>query len=180
MRPLLFALLALACTPRSVAPPRPATTTADACAASPAPTCAMPPPNAPDGRGDRNVLGAPIAPCGTAPRTGWRRTGRCDTGPDDTGVHVVCATLTDDFLRFTVAQGNDLVTPHPEAGFPGLRAGDRWCLCASRWVEAERANVAPPVVLDATHEAALRFTSIDRLRASSAGAASAPDARRAP
>ena len=86
--------------------------------------------------------------------TGVYRDGRCATGPDDVGVHVVCAKVTDEFLRFTVARGNDLVTP--ARGFPGLRAGDRWCLCAARWAEAEAAGVAPPVVLEATEARALR------------------------
>lgn len=86
--------------------------------------------------------------------TGVYRDGRCATGPDDHGVHVVCAKITDEFLRFTAARGNDLVTP--ARGFPGLHAGDRWCLCAARWAEAEAAGVAPPVILEATDSAGLR------------------------
>jgi uncharacterized protein (DUF2237 family) len=102
----------------------------------------------------RSVDGAPLATCSTAPMTGVYRDGRCATGPDDVGVHVVCAKVTEEFLRFTVARGNDLVTP--ARGFPGLRAGDQWCLCAARWAEAEAAGVAPPVVLEATEARALR------------------------
>ena len=107
-----------------------------------------------EGKTATNVDGAPLATCSTAPMTGVFRDGRCATGPGDVGVHVVCAELTDEFLRFTVARGNDLVTP--ARGFPGLRAGDRWCLCAARWAEAEAAGVAPPVVLEATEARALR------------------------
>jgi hypothetical protein len=103
----------------------------------------------------RNVLGGPLAACSTAPLTGFYRTGCCDTGPDDRGVHVVCAEVTAEFLAFSRSRGNDLVTPRPEYGFPGLRPGDRWCLCADRWQEALEAGVAPPVLLAATHEAAL-------------------------
>ena len=103
----------------------------------------------------RNVLGGALIPCSAAPRTGFYRTGCCETGPDDTGLHVVCAQVTAEFLAFSRSRGNDLVTPHPEYGFPGLKPGDRWCLCAERWQEALEAGVAPPVVLAATHEAAL-------------------------
>jgi uncharacterized protein (DUF2237 family) len=106
----------------------------------------------------RNVLGAPLAVCGTVPLTGFYRTGCCDTGPDDLGVHVVCAQVTAEFLAFSRSRGNDLSTPRPEYGFAGLRPGDRWCLCADRWQEALEAGVAPPVVLAATHEAALEIT----------------------
>ncbi|NTU81520.1 MAG: DUF2237 domain-containing protein [Chloroflexales bacterium] len=103
----------------------------------------------------RNVLGGPLAVCGTEPLTGFYRTGCCDTGPDDVGVHVVCAQVTAEFLAFSRSHGNDLSTPRPAYGFPGLKPGDRWCLCADRWQEALEAGVAPPVVLAATHEAAL-------------------------
>jgi uncharacterized protein (DUF2237 family) len=103
----------------------------------------------------RNVLGGPLAVCSADPLTGFYRTGCCDTGPDDVGVHVVCAQVTAEFLAFSRSRGNDLITPRPEYGFPGLRPGDRWCLCATRWREALEAGVAPPVVLAATHEAAL-------------------------
>jgi uncharacterized protein (DUF2237 family) len=115
----------------------------------------------------RNVLGTPLQVCGLDPATGFFRTGCCETGPDDLGRHVVCAVMTQAFLDHTVARGNDLVTPRPEWGFPGLRPGDRWCLCASRWLEADEAGVAPPVVLEATHEAALQIVPLDRLRAHS-------------
>jgi uncharacterized protein (DUF2237 family) len=103
----------------------------------------------------RNILGGALATCSTAPMTGFYRTGCCDTGPDDGGRHVVCAQVTAEFLAFSRARGNDLSTPRPKYGFPGLRPGDRWCLCAARWQEALEAGVAPPVVLAATHEAAL-------------------------
>lgn len=102
-----------------------------------------------------NVLGRPLAPCSERPRTGFYRTGCCETGPQDVGRHVVCARMTAEFLEFSAACGNDLSTPRPELGFEGLRPGDRWCLCAQRWQEALEAGVAPPVVLAATHESAL-------------------------
>jgi hypothetical protein len=105
----------------------------------------------------RNVLGGPLAVCSTAPLTGFYRTGCCDTGPDDPGVHVVCAQVTAEFLAFSRSRGNDLSTPRPEYGFPGLQPGDRWCLCADRWQEALEAGVAPPVVLAGTHAAALEI-----------------------
>jgi uncharacterized protein (DUF2237 family) len=107
----------------------------------------------------KNILGLPLVPCSLQPRTGFYRTGCCETGPEDHGVHVVCVVATEAFLAFSVARGNDLSTPRPEFGFPGLRPGDRWCLCASRWKEALEAGVAPPVVLASTHEAALRHVS---------------------
>lgn len=115
----------------------------------------------------RNVLGTPLQVCGLDPATGFFRTGCCETGPDDLGRHVVCAVMTQGFLDYTVAQGNDLVTPRPEWGFPGLRPGDRWCLCATRWLEADEAGVAPPVVLEATHESALQIVPLERLTARS-------------
>lgn len=111
-----------------------------------------------------NVLGTELEPCGLEPRTGFFRDGCCRTGPDDDGVHVVCAVVTAEFLAFSRAQGNDLITPAPQWGFPGLRPGDRWCLCASRWAEALEAGVAPPVVLAATHARALDWVSLDDLR----------------
>lgn len=117
-----------------------------------------------NGKASRNVLGGALATCGTDPMTGFFRDGCCNTGPDDLGVHVVCAVLTAEFLGFTRSQGNDLSTPRPEYGFPGLSAGDRWCLCASRWAEAEQAGVAPPVVLEATHERALEIVPLETLR----------------
>ncbi|MEN0020699.1 MAG: DUF2237 domain-containing protein [Planctomycetota bacterium] len=112
----------------------------------------------------RNVLGTELQPCGTDPMTGFYRDGCCNTGPQDTGSHTVCAIMTAEFLAFTRSRGNDLSTPRPEWGFPGLKPGDRWCLCASRWQEAADAGEAPPVVLEATHEAALRSASLDDLQ----------------
>jgi uncharacterized protein (DUF2237 family) len=112
----------------------------------------------------RNVLGGLLLPCCTSPMTGFYRTGSCHTGPDDLGLHVVCAKMTREFLDFSVYRGNDLVTPHPEAGFPGLKPGDKWCLCAARWKEALDAGRAPPVVLAGTHETALQVVSLDALK----------------
>jgi uncharacterized protein (DUF2237 family) len=113
----------------------------------------------------RNVMGGPLAVCCTCPMTGFYRTGCCETGPDDLGSHTVCAQLTAEFLAFSKEAGNDLSTPVPAHGFPGLKPGDRWCLCAARWKEALEAGVAPPVVLAATHELALRIVTLDELRA---------------
>jgi len=111
-----------------------------------------------------NVLGGDLASCSMQPVTGFYRDGCCRTGPGDVGLHVVCAVVTDEFLRFSLARGNDLVTPMPHYGFPGLRPGDRWCLCAARWKEALEAGVAPPVVLEASHFSALAYVSLDDLR----------------
>jgi len=102
-----------------------------------------------------NVLGEPLAPCGLDPLTGFYRDGCCNTDYDDVGIHVVCAKVTREFLEFSRRNGNDLTTPAPSVGFPGLKPGDRWCLCAARWKEALDAGVAPPVVLASTHEEAL-------------------------
>lgn len=113
-----------------------------------------------------NVLGGPLATCGTDPITGWTRSGCCETGPEDLGSHTVCAVVTDAFLRYTAYQGNDLATPQP--GFPGLSAGDRWCLCAARWQQAFLDGMAPPVVLEACHERALEVVEIGDLRAHAA------------
>ena len=110
----------------------------------------------------RNVLGTDLVTCSMDPLTGWYRSGCCETDADDLGVHAVCAELTDEFLEFSQSVGNDLSTPRP--GFEGLRAGDRWCLCASRWQEALEAGVAPPVVLEATHLQALEWVSLEDLR----------------
>ena len=98
----------------------------------------------------RSLLGRPLNPCSSEPMTGFFRTGCCETGAEDLGRHVVCVQVTAEFLAFSVRRGNDLTTP--QAGFPGLRPGDRWCVCALRWQEAYEAGVAPPVVLAATHE----------------------------
>lgn len=116
------------------------------------------------GEGPRNVLGGTLESCCTSPMTGFYRTGRCETGPQDVGLHVVCARVTSEFLAFSKAKGNDLSTPVPELGFPGLQPGDKWCLCAARWKEALAAGVAPPVVLGATHEAALEIVSLADLK----------------
>ena len=112
-----------------------------------------------------NVLGGQLQPCSTDPMTGYTRNGCCDTGPDDVGSHTVCAVVTDAFLVFSRGRGNDLSTPRPEYGFPGLRAGDRWCLCAPRWQEALEAGCAPRVVLAATHQAALLHCELADLEA---------------
>lgn len=112
----------------------------------------------------RNVLGDELEPCSTDPMTGFYRTGCCDTGAEDMGVHTVCAVVTAEFLRFSAAAGNDLSTPRPEFGFAGLQPGDRWCLCASRWAEAHAAGVAPPVVLASTHARTLEWVDVADLR----------------
>ncbi|ABE48396.1 MULTISPECIES: DUF2237 family protein [Methylobacillus] len=108
----------------------------------------------------RNVLGTRLLPCSTDPVTGFTRSGSCETGPEDVGSHTVCAMMTEEFLAFSLSRGNDLSTPRPEYGFPGLAPGDRWCLCASRWHEAAEAGYAPPVVLESTHERALDIVSL--------------------
>ncbi len=113
----------------------------------------------------RNVLGSPLVVCCTAPMTGFYRDGVCNTGAGDFGAHVVCAQMTEEFLTFTKAQGNDLSTSVPAFGFPGLKPGDRWCLCASRWKEALDTGVAPPVVLEATHASSLEYVSMADLQA---------------
>jgi hypothetical protein len=115
--------------------------------------------------GKRNVLGGALLPCSVAPVTGFFRDGCCNTGPEDIGLHVVCAEVSAGFLAFSKAAGNDLSTPRPEYGFAGLSPGDRWCLCAARWEEARRAGCAPPVLLEATHEAALQICALDNLMA---------------
>lgn len=116
-----------------------------------------------------NVLGGELKCCCLRPRTGFYRDGFCRTGGGDHGVHVVCARMTREFLEFSAARGNDLVTPAPEYGFPGLEAGDRWCLCVNRWKEALDAGCAPPVLLEATHLSALEFVSLEALREHAAG-----------
>lgn len=110
-----------------------------------------------------NVLDGPLEACSTAPLTGFFRDGCCNTGPQDLGLHVVCAEVSAEFLAFSRAAGNDLSTPRPDYGFAGLKPGDRWCLCAARWEEARRAGVAPRVLLEATHEAALQVTTLAHL-----------------
>ncbi len=112
---------------------------------------------------DKNVLGSPLVACCHEPLTGFYRDGSCRTGPDDTGTHVVCAIMTTEFLQFTRTRGNDLSTPMPYYNFPGLKPGDRWCLCASRWREAYEHGFAPPVILEATHEKALEMLKFEWL-----------------
>ncbi|MBE9136552.1 DUF2237 domain-containing protein [Nodosilinea sp. LEGE 07088] len=111
-----------------------------------------------------NVLGTELVPCSTAPVTGYYRDGCCNTGAGDYGVHIVCAQMTPEFLAYTKTQGNDLSTPVPAFQFPGLKPGDRWCLCAPRWQEALEAGVAPPVALNATHALALEHVSLADLK----------------
>jgi uncharacterized protein (DUF2237 family) len=113
----------------------------------------------------RNVLGRPLETCGIMPVTGFFRNGCCETSAEDLGSHTVCAVMTAEFLAFSRAQGNDLSTPMPEHGFPGLNPGDRWCLCAARWREAYLAGFAPQVVLAATHEDALEVVPMEELKA---------------
>jgi uncharacterized protein len=112
-----------------------------------------------------NVLGEPLKPCSYDPMTGFFRDGCCNTGPEDRGRHTVCVRITEEFLAFSRRCGNDLSTPRPEYGFPGLRAGDRWCLCAARWVEALEAGAAPKVILASTHRTTLTIVPLDVLRA---------------
>ncbi len=112
----------------------------------------------------RNVLGEPLAACSNAPLTGFYRNGCCETGPEDTGQHTLCAVMTEAFLRFSLNAGNDLSTPRPEYDFPGLRPGDRWCVCAPRWKEALDAGCAPKVVLAATHEEVLAIAPLGVLK----------------
>jgi hypothetical protein len=113
---------------------------------------------------DRNVLGGRLEPCSTEPLTGFYRDGCCNTGAEDLGLHVVCTRVTRAFLDFARAQGNDLVAPAPEFGFPGLKPGDRWCVCAATWRQAFEAGVASPVVLAATHEETLAIIPFDALK----------------
>ena len=112
----------------------------------------------------RNVYGEPLQVCSLNPTTGFYRSGCCETGAEDIGVHTVCVEVTQEFLAFSKSRGNDLSTPRPEFGFPGLAPGDRWCLCAARWQEALEAGVAPRVVLAATHEATLDIAKLTDLK----------------
>lgn len=113
---------------------------------------------------DKNVLGEALALCSGDPKSGFYRNGFCQTGPQDAGTHVACAVVTDEFLAFTAQKGNDLVTPRPEFNFPGLKAGDKWCLCASRWMEAMQAGVAPQLLLGATHEKMKDYADLEMLK----------------
>ena len=112
----------------------------------------------------KNVLGTELKACSQQPLTGFFRDGCCNTGDQDLGAHTVCAEMTEEFLTYSKDRGNDLSTPRPEFQFPGLTAGDRWCLCASRWVEAYEAGKAPRVVLESTHERTLEFVSLATLQ----------------
>jgi hypothetical protein len=111
-----------------------------------------------------NVLGTELQPCSFDPMTGYYRTGCCEHHGDDPGMHVVCCRVTEDFLAFSASCGNDLSTPMPQYGFPGLRPGDQWCVCASRWVEAFEGGAACPVVLESTHLSALEYVDLETLR----------------
>jgi uncharacterized protein len=116
------------------------------------------------GSEERNVLGGPLEPCGTEPMTGFYRTGVCSSGPEDVGSHTVCAVVSAELLRVQRELGNDLSTPRPEYGFPGLRPGDRWCVVAARWLQAYQAGAATGVVLAATHARALEVVPLEALR----------------
>tara|TARA_B100000575_G_scaffold153403_1_gene122415 strand:+ start:3907 stop:4302 length:396 start_codon:yes stop_codon:yes gene_type:complete len=113
----------------------------------------------------KNVLGGALIPCSVAPMTGFFRDGCCHTSPEDIGSHTVCAVMTSDFLSFSKAAGNDLMTPRAKYGFPGLKPGDSWCLCAARWEQARRAGAAPNVILSATNVACLSVVALEDLRA---------------
>ncbi len=110
-----------------------------------------------------NVLGGPLENCSCNPMTGYLRDGFCNTTPDDFGTHVVCAILTEEFLNYSLSKGNDLITPIPHWNFPGLKPGDKWCLCVSRWKQAEQVNCAPLVDLNATNAVALKHVSLELL-----------------
>ena len=112
---------------------------------------------------EKNVFGQELQICCTSPMTGYFRDGICRTISEDTGTHTVCAIMTDEFLDFSASQGNNLITPIPLYNFPGLKVGDKWCLCVSRWIEAERAGKAPQIILEATHEKTLDYTSLEIL-----------------
>ena len=113
----------------------------------------------------KNVMGGSLETCSLSPRTGFTRSGDCETGPQDLGSHTVCAQVTTEFLEYSRSKGNDLVTPLPQLDFPGLKPGDRWCLCAARWREAFEAGCAPPVILRATHERVLDLVTLEDLKA---------------
>ena len=112
----------------------------------------------------KNVLGTELKSCCTDPMTGYYRTGKCETGPEDYGNHSVCVEVTQPFLIFSKGMGNDLSTPNPHYGFPGLKPGDKWCLCAIRWLEAHQVGVAPKIFLESTHERALEVIPIEILK----------------
>jgi uncharacterized protein (DUF2237 family) len=170
--PLLLLLAVSACASASGSPPPPTSPTPAGASTCDASTGCTGHAGLPETPGSRSVLGTALVPCPSRHATGFYRDGHCNTGPDDTGVHVVCAEVTQPFLEFTRSRGNDLSTPRP--GFPGLQPGDGWCLCAGRWQEAFEAGVAPKVVLGATHEAALRTSGLEALRAHAAGPRTLP------
>ena len=111
-----------------------------------------------------NVFGQPLLPCSHDPETGFFRDGFCRTCEDDIGSHTVCARMTDEFLKYSLSKGNDLITPHPEAGFPGLKPGDFWCICALRWLQAYENKSAPPVRLQATNQKVLEVITLEQLK----------------
>lgn len=115
-------------------------------------------------RRGKNVLGTELVPCSMDPVTGFYRNGCCDTGAQDVGLHIICIEATEDFLNFSMSVGNDLSTPNPMYQFPGLKPGDRWCLCALRWKEALASSVAPKVVLESTHMSMLEFVDLEVLQ----------------
>lgn len=110
-----------------------------------------------------NILGESLLPCSMNPLTGFTRTGCCETGPQDLGTHTVCAIVTEEFLHYSLSKGNDLITPMPAWNFPGLKPGDRWCLCVTRWLEAYQAGVAPKIIPDATNIKTLEYVPIETL-----------------
>jgi len=165
---LILDVVVLSCS-RTNSPP----SAASVSAAAPS-SCALPEHPVIANHNDENLEGRPLASCSGAPLTGFFRDGRCSTGPEDTGVHVVCSQVTTAFLEFTRARGNDLQTPR--GSFAGLKDGDRWCLCAARWAEAEQAGVAPPVVIEATHARASEVLDANTLRSHALRDAAAPAA----
>lgn len=112
---------------------------------------------------EKNVFGEPLETCCTSPMTGYFRDGLCRTVSQDTGTHTVCAVMTTEFLSFSASRGNDLITPLPFYQFPGLKTGDKWCLCVTRWLQAEKAGKAPKIILEATHERTLEYVPLARL-----------------
>jgi uncharacterized protein (DUF2237 family) len=112
---------------------------------------------------EKNIFGEKLQICCTNPMTGYFRDGSCRTINEDTGTHTVCAIMTEEFLNFSASRGNNLITPAPYYQFPGLKPGDKWCLCVSRWVEAEKVGKAPKLILEATHEKTLEYTTLDTL-----------------
>lgn len=112
----------------------------------------------------KNVLGTILQECSMDPLTGFTRNGCCETGPEDSGSHTICVQVTDEFLAYSASAGNDLSTPRPEYGFEGLKAGDRWCLCAARWLQASEEGYAPPVILESSHERSLDVVSLADLK----------------